>query len=47
MFFYSISQLWELNDMNIRQKVVPVRAYHRVVSGQRQNVCAHKRSLPR
>ena len=30
-----------------RTKVVPVRAYHRVVSGQRQHVCKHKRSLPR
>jgi len=32
--------------MNSHTKVVPVRAYHRVVSGHRQHVCAHKRSLP-
>jgi len=33
--------------MTSRTKAVPVRAYHRVVSGQRQHVCAHTRSLPR
>ena len=34
-------------EMNSHTKSVHVRAYHRVVSGHRQHVCAHNRSLPR
>lgn len=33
--------------MTNRTKVVPVRAYLRVVRGIEQHVCAHTRSLPR